>query len=53
LDLYQSADNFLLDISIFDNPHVVSATADSPALLQFLKACGHFYKTIGGLPQPM
>lgn len=52
LDLYQSADNFLPDISIFENPHVAAANADSPAILQFLRACGHFYKTNGGLPQP-
>lgn len=52
LDLYQSADNFLPDISIFENLHVTAANADSLAILQFLRACGHFYKTNGGLPQP-
>ena len=52
LDLYQSADNYLPDISIFEHPQVLAATADSPPLLQFLRACGHFYKNTGGLPQP-
>lgn len=52
LDLYQSADNFLPDISIFDNPHVTAANADSSPVLQFLRACAYFYRSTGGLPQP-
>jgi hypothetical protein len=31
---------------------VAAANADSPAVLQFLRACGRFYKDNASLPQP-
>lgn len=43
LDLFQTPDNFLLDIGLFTHPRVLSATAQSPHVLQFLFACGKFY----------
>jgi hypothetical protein len=42
LDLFQTSDNFLPDISLLENPYALAATADSPHVLQFLLATRHF-----------
>jgi len=39
-DLFQTPDNFLEDISIFEHPKLADAKANSPSLIIFLRACG-------------
>lgn len=51
LDLFQTVDNFLPDITLLDSPFVLEANKDSPHALQFLLACRTFYQRHNGLPQ--
>ena len=51
LDLFQTVDNFLPDITLLDSPYVLEASKDSSHALQFLLACRTFYQRHNGLPQ--
>ena len=52
LDIYQSPDNFMVDINILEHPEVLNCTQQSHSLLRFLNAVGKFHKESGKLPQP-